>query len=263
MRGGRAIAVLLAVAMLLPAGCGDGEAAAEKPQLMLMTSLPLRLGEGSIKRQLQGGGGPAPAYRRLQQFYSILSLDDLDPLDTRPSGLLLLVQPRALAPSELVALDDWLRAGGHALILADPALMWPSAYPLGDARRPLFTSMLSPLFAHWGVELVLPMDRAENAVEQRIGGWAIETVTPGAFVKRDDAAPVAACEGTPSALVTCAVGQGRAVLLADADLLQARFWEPSGPLGISGDTHGNMDLVVSLLAEMGRAGEKAEKHKAG
>ena len=77
-------------------------------------------------------------------------LDSFDALNVRSTPLLLLAQPRALAPAEMVKLDSWVRDGGKLLILADPALQWGSLYPLGDKRRPLFTSLLSPLFSHWG-----------------------------------------------------------------------------------------------------------------
>lgn len=225
---------------------------ADKAELLLMTSLPLRFGEATMQEQLQGGGEPTAAYRRLQQRFAITSLDDLEQLDGRAGAVLLLAQPRALAPIELVALDRWIRAGGRALILADPALSWPSDYSLGDARRPLFTSLLSPLLSHWGIELVMPMEADSKPIDLTLGGARIETVTPGKFVARGlEADGTAQCEITESdRIASCAVGEGRALLLADADLLQARLWQADGPLNLAGDRRANMQWVETMLAEL-------------
>ena len=53
-----------------------------------------------------------------------------------PGGLLLAAQPQALTAERLVALDDWVRAGGRLVLLADPSLRWESSRPLGDRFRP-------------------------------------------------------------------------------------------------------------------------------
>jgi hypothetical protein len=128
-----------------------------KPPLALMTSLPLIWSEGGIEADLAKDVAPHPAFTRLSAHYDITPIDDLEAWGPKPKHMLLLAQPKAFAPRELVRLDNWVRQGGLVLILADPALQWGSLYPLGDKRRPLFTSMLSPLFAHWGLELVLPL----------------------------------------------------------------------------------------------------------
>ncbi len=215
-----------------------------------MTSLPLRFGEATLQEQLQGGGAPTPAYQRLEKRFAIRSLDDLNQLGDKPGGILLLAQPRALTPIELVALDDWLSSGGRALILADPALAWPSGYPIGDVRRPLFTSLLSPLFTHWGIELVQPMDPAGNHIDLTVDGRVIETVTPGAFATFDVTdAPVVKCHAM-KIVARCTIGEGRAILLADADLLQGRFWQTDVPLGLTGDRRANMELIESMLESL-------------
>ena len=47
-----------------------------------------------------------------------------------------MVQPQAQPAAVLVELDQWVRGGGHVLLLADPALEWPSERPFGDPLRP-------------------------------------------------------------------------------------------------------------------------------
>ena len=251
MLSGFARSLAMATLLWWPLSGCSSDGAAEKPALLLMTSLPLQYGEASLEERMDGqGGAPLPAFERLADRYNIRSLDTLNDLDGAKRGVLLLAQPRALSPPELVALDEWLRAGGKALILADPALTWPSDYPLGDARRPLFTSLLSPLFTHWGIELVLPMDEARETVERTVDGLTLETSTPGAFLPlRDGKTPSADCNvgAQPSFMAICTIGQGKAMLLADADLLQARWWQGAAPLNLTGDRRENMTFIERLI----------------
>jgi hypothetical protein len=167
-----------------------------------------------------------------------------------------LAQPRAFSPAELVQLDSWVRKGGRLLILADPALQWGSLYPLGDKRRPLFTSMLSPLFAHWGLELVLPIADAEPMAIRKIGKLSIRTQAPGEWLKinRGGSARCALAEG--GLLADCKIGKGRALLVADADLLDTAYWEGRGMRVLTGgDEFDNLAWVESLLWDiLGRNG---------
>lgn len=234
---------LLAYAFTRPAPDGP------KPSLGLMTTLPLQWSEGGVEADLAEDAQPHPAFARLGQSYDVQPLDDVRDLAKR--RILLLAQPRAFSPTELVQLDSWVRKGGRILILADPALQWGSLYPLGDKRRPLFTSMLSPLFAHWGLELVLPIADAEPMAIRKIGKLSIRTQTPGEWLKigRGGSARCALEEG--GLLADCKVGKGRALLIADADLLDTVYWEGRGMRVLTGgDEFGNLAWVESLLARL-------------
>jgi ABC-type uncharacterized transport system len=224
------------------------EAQGAKPALGLMTTLPLQWSEGGIEADIADDARPHPAYARLQAQYDVRPLDDFSGLDKQPLALMLLAQPRALAPSELVALDAWVRGGGRLLILADPALQWGSLYPLGDKRRPLFTSLLSPLFSHWGIELVLPMTDAQAVVLREVDGLSIRTQTPGEWLPKVGEVAVK-CEIAPHKLLAdCRVGKGRALLVADADLLDTVYWEGQGVRAVTGnDEFGNMLWVEAML----------------
>jgi hypothetical protein len=220
-----------------------------KPALGLMTTLPLQWSEGGVEADLAEDAQPHPAFARLSQSYDVQPLDDVRDLAER--RLLLLAQPRAFSPAELVQLDSWVRKGGRILILADPALQWGSLYPLGDKRRPLFTSMLSPLFAHWSLELVLPIADAEPMAIRKIGKLSIRTQTPGEWLKinRDGSGLCALAEG--GLLADCKIGKGRALLVADADLLDTAYWEGRGMRVLTGgDEFGNLAWVESLLARL-------------
>lgn len=216
------------------------------PKLGLMTTLPLQWSEGGIEAAVDADAAPHPAYARLTAAYDVVPLDSLDQIDRL--SLVLLAQPRAISPAELVKLDAWVRRGGRLLLLADPALQWGSLYPLGDKRRPLFTSMLSPLFAHWGIELVLPINKAEPVAERRIDGLTIRTLTPGEW-RVKSASP---CKiGADALYADCRVGKGRALLVADADLLDTPYWQGQGARILTGsDESGNIMWIEKLLGRL-------------
>ncbi len=220
-----------------------------KPALGLMTTLPLQWSEGGVEADLAEDAQPHPAFARLSQSYDVQPLDDLRDLAGR--RMLLLAQPRAFSPAELVQLDSWVRKGGRLLILADPALQWGSLYPLGDKRRPLFTSMLSPLFAHWGLELVLPIADAEPMAIRKIGQLSIRTQTPGEWLKVNRGGSGLCALEQGGLLADCKIGKGRALLVADADLLDTVYWEGRGMRVLTGgDEFGNLTWMKALLSRL-------------
>lgn len=222
-----------------------------KPPLGLMTTLPLVWSEGGIEADMAKDATPHPAFTRLSVHYDITPIDDLEAWASRPKHMLLLAQPRAFAPSELVRLDNWVRQGGLVLILADPALQWGSLYPLGDKRRPLFTSMLSPLLNYWGVELVLPLEDEGPASLRKIGVFNIRTVTPGEWLPKQSTAKNRCAILAKGLLADCRIGKGRAILVADADFLDAAFWEGRGMRILTGgDEFANMALLQALLTAL-------------
>ena len=194
----------------------------QRPELMLMTALPILWGEGGA---FDPAAAPAHSYRALEREFRVRPLDTLS-ADTLTGRLLLLAQPRLLALEELVALDAWVRGGGRLLILTDPALDWPSALALGDIRRPPPVGLLGPLLGHWGIRLE-PRTWSEPAVtDASVPGkrMRLAMTAPGRFEAPDCRRIV------PDAfLVECPVGKGRAMLVADADLMRDDLWAPFGP----------------------------------
>ena len=185
---------------------------------MLMTALPLIWGEGGA---FDPASRPQLSYKNLQREFRVRPLDVLDEAGLASGRLLLLAQPRALAPVELVALDAWVRGGGRALILTDPVLVWPSALPIGDIRRPPAIGLLGPLLAHWGLALDPPAEARPQpgSIETTNGKRRIMLGAPGEFRKQGGT-----CRIARAYLASCAIGRGQAILLADADLLRDETW---------------------------------------
>jgi hypothetical protein len=127
---GLAGVVLLLGTLLFLSRFGDGADVA-KPPLTVMSSIPLQWGEANMTDIANGKAQPSPLFEHLSKRNHVMLVDDFQKLGAPGTAPLLLIQPRALAPRELVELDAWIRNGGSAIIFADPALDWPSELPLG------------------------------------------------------------------------------------------------------------------------------------
>jgi hypothetical protein len=200
----------------------------QRPELLLLTSLPLVFGESFSLRQ-----SGSPALKALESRYKVEPISVSDPPELAKAKLLLMAHPPAQPAEDLVALDDWVRAGGRVLLLADPRLEWPSERPLGDSLRPPAMFMDTGLLAHWGLRLDAP-DRPGPS-RGKLGGYEILTVSPGQLF--------GTCDISPDRLVArCKLGKGRATVVADADFLDA---ERLGP-----DAAHNFDGLLKELADL-------------
>ncbi|HEV2078819.1 MAG TPA: DUF4350 domain-containing protein [Allosphingosinicella sp.] len=257
-RWGRAIlALALAFLFLTPfglrgydlivLGSTERKAAEVRPDLMLMTALPIIWGE---KGAFDPASRPAEAYTALQREFRVRPLDVLDKASLGSGRLLLLAQPRALAPEELVELDDWVRRGGRALIMTDPALVWPTELALGDSRRPPPIGLLDPILTHWGIRVDPPADRA-LAVEER-ASRRLAMAAPGTVTTTNPN-----CRVEPDRhLARCRIGKGEVILLADADLLHDSLWAAPGDAGAQRHQRraDNPLVVADLLDELAGIG---------
>jgi hypothetical protein len=182
-------------------------APAERPRLLLLTSLPLLFGEDF---SLSAG---SPALDALSARYRVVPISTTAPAELARGRLLLMAQPLAQTAENLVALDDWVRRGGRVLLLADPRLEWPSRRPPGDPLRPPPMFMDTGLLAHWGLRLDTP-DQPGSA-RRKLGGYAIMTLSPGTLY--------GGCAIAADRLAAeCRVGPGHAIVIADADFLDVR-----------------------------------------
>jgi hypothetical protein len=233
---------------------GRGGEAAERHDLMLMSALPLEWGEAG---PLDPSSRPAAIHAMLAKEFALRPLDVLDDQSLSSGGLLLLAQPRALAPTELVALDVWVRRGGKALILTDPALFWPSELALGDIRRPPAIGLLGPLLTHWGLRLEAPEERKGVIETSGPRKRRLAMFAPGVLVKTGESCAV----DPPGYAARCSLGKGKATLLADADMMHDRVWVGAGSDGA--ERHARVSDNPLLIADwlddlQGSGRERAE-----
>jgi hypothetical protein len=230
---GAAIVVTIALAALLiprePAPLPP-RPANQRPTLLLLTSLPLLFGENFSLRQTG-----SPALSALETRYRVVPISVADPAELAKGRLLLMAHPLAQPAEDLVAVDHWVRIGGRVLLLADPALDWPSERPLGDPLRPPPMFMDTGLLAHWGLRLDAPERR--GVATGKLGGFDVATDSPGQLF--------GGCAIAADRLVArCRIGKGQAIVVADADLLDTARLGP--------DASHNLDGLLAELASLER-----------
>jgi hypothetical protein len=202
------------------------EVGQQQRNITVMSSIALQWGEGDLGSIARSESAPDPVVARLAELGQLTFVDNIAQLQAAGPDVAILIQPRALSPDELVRLDNWVRAGGRLLLFADPALQWPSSLPLGDPQRPLFTSMLSPILAHWGLDLALPMDATEATVEASFRDFRLAFVAPGIWQAGGGKDANGQCRIDRAAFVAeCRPGKGQVLLVADADLLHSEQWQ--------------------------------------
>ncbi len=182
---------------------------ARHPPLLLITSLPLLFGETF---GLDQSGAPAGTW--LELHYVLTPIGAAEDGSLKGRKLLLMAHPRAQPAELLVELDHWVRGGGHVLLLADPKLDWPSNRPLGDPLRPPLLFADTGLLKHWGLALDGPDPDGPALIV--VDGLSIATDSPGTL-RLDGKSGCALDAG--GFIARCAIGRGRAVIIADADFL--------------------------------------------
>jgi hypothetical protein len=241
-----AAATLLALPFLLQAYQrialpDDPIRSGNRPRLTIVTGLPLFWDEADVIDTLGQPGHGNPTLAVLRTAFDLRAADAFSALANDP--LVLVAQPRPPDAAALVALDSWVRAGGRLLILTDPALRWPSKWPHGDPRRPPLHDGLDPLIAHWSLKLE-PLPSGPPAYHH-IGRFRLMLADPGRLVANRPGCRIEA----GGLIADCRIGSGRAILLADADLLHPLLWSGPGEIGPTrrGRTADNIAFVVHLL----------------
>ncbi len=205
-----------------------------------MSALPLFWAEGDPQMALSQTEQRAPIIAALDKRFDVQPIDLITAEALMPFRMVMLAQPGALSPRELVSLDEWIRAGGHAIIFADPALEWPSIYGLGDPRRAPLVTLLDPLFTHWNVQLTASAlaTHQHDAQERSLMDVPVFTNTPGRWISQSKM-----CEVQDNGFrLSCQIEKGRAILVADADLLD----EASR----SEDGNSNSAVIVSVVESL-------------
>lgn len=239
-----------AFAAVLLAACSQSMPAEDRPKVDILTGLPLFFGEGEIGDVLGGTASRSPLLDALERDWTLQPLDVARRPQLAQVDRLLIIQPQALAPDELVEIDRWVRRGGRLLILADPDLRWPSTLPSGDPRRPPPASLLSPLFTHWGVTL-LPTTGLSPVAED-LEGRNVVFDSPGRWeVKGEKCAPASL------RVLKCSIGKGEAILVSDVD-----FANPLWATATNGRNYAALDaLMARVWPKDGQPDAEQNKYK--
>jgi len=189
----------------------------------LFTSLPIIWPEaGDIATTLRAMDKPNWAKLVLLRRGDLKAVDRVLPGSPNdwPADLLVMIQPRPLAPDENAALDRWLRRGGRLLLFADPMLTADSGYAFGDRRRPEAIVMLQPLLRHWGLRLDFDADQPAGEHRSDAFGISLPVDLPGQLLPLSD---TKACSFAVTGVAAqCRIGKGRALIVADAALFEGR-----------------------------------------
>lgn len=219
----RRIELALAAALLL-AGAQSGQAQDEpsetrdaRPAVALMGTIPIYWGEAAGLAEILEGDKHAHWARGVMEGdFRLAPLDFLTEETLADHDFLLMAQPRALAPSENVALDAWVRGGGRLLLFADPMMTGESRFSFGDRRRAQDVTLLSPLLAHWGLEMLFDEEQSAQLQMRDFAGQRLPVNLPGQFRSLSAGECVIRAEGLAAA---CRPGEGFALILADAAML--------------------------------------------
>ena len=236
-RSNRLAAGLAAALLVLCGSCSardDGpvaESEQTKPRLGVFTTLPLFWDEGGMEAILAGEGEPDWVRTELEAEFDLVPLDTLEAEALAGLDRVLLAQPRPLAPSENVALDEFLSRGGTALIMADPMLTRHSEYAIGDRRRPQDVVVLSPILGRLGVRLLFDEEQPQSERLMTVDGHQYPVQLAGRFEPAPTGSVQRVCSVAQGGLLAhCSNGRGEAFLYADAALLD---WESDDPVPAS------------------------------
>lgn len=243
------LALLLGAAIIVARAHFVEGGQAPRERMGLMTSLPIYWDDGAGIEDILAGEAQLPWVREaLETRYKIVPLDALasserargsasasEPL----AGLhqLLIVQPRGLSPADNVALDNWVRAGGHLIYALDPMLTGSYAVPLGDPRHPTLTGLLPPVLPRWGLQMQFIERQPFELHEVATKFGPMPVMMAGQITLTDEGKQQCQLEAD-GLLATCRIGKGQVTLVADAALFEL-------PEGDSGDA----DVLLALTAD--------------
>ena len=131
---------------------------AQRPKLSLLSSLPLQFGPGGPLAMIQGRGQPYFLYQQLDQFFDLHDLGADFTKIPEDTDVLLVAHPPALSDGQLYLIDQFVMAGGRAILLVDPfseaaVVAVATAANIGAPSPIPEASDLSRLTEAWGLKL--------------------------------------------------------------------------------------------------------------
>lgn len=157
----------------------------EKKKLTLLTSLPMQFGPGGPQAMMSGQAQPYVIYQQLGDFFDIQEINAEFTELPATTDVLMLVHPPELSDEQLYLIEQFILAGGKALIFLDPH---------SEAMNPRATSTnassLGPLMQSWGVEMPAGQVVGDGSLAQRVqmGGYGPDSIKDYVFwlALRDD-----------------------------------------------------------------------------
>lgn len=129
----------------------------KKPVIGVISSWPLEFGPGGLQMAMRGQSQPYTILTAMRQFFTVHTLEanvDEIPDDV---DVLVLIHARGLAEKTLYAIDQFVLAGGRAMIFIDPFSETGAALPPAPGVRPNpmdpNDSNLEKLLSAWGVTM--------------------------------------------------------------------------------------------------------------
>lgn len=211
---------------------------ADRPTIGLVTSLPIYWPEEANLAMVIDGSGEVPWIREhLEERYQLVPLDSTAPDQTLPDAtdplagidFMLIVQPRSMGSADNVAIDQWVRDGGHLLYALDPMLTGRYAVPWGDPAHPIVTALIPPIFTRWGLGVQFSEAQPFEMREVTYPGGQLPVMMAGEFLllqspddaTNEDIAARGECELHAEGIVArCKVGAGQVTAIVDAALFE-------------------------------------------
>ncbi len=141
----------------------------KKPELGIISSLPLETGPGGMQAMMQGQGQPFAVYQELSQTYATQMIPPDFAAIPKGVDVLMIAHPGALNEAQLYAIDQFVLAGGRALVFVDPysEVAQAGASPYQPSASPP-SSDLPRLFQAWGVGFNAGKVVGDRALAQRV-----------------------------------------------------------------------------------------------
>jgi ABC-type uncharacterized transport system involved in gliding motility auxiliary subunit len=128
----------------------------KKAVVGVLTDMDLTYGPGGMMAAMRGEAHPYAFLDSLRQTFDVRVLKtDLTAID-KDVSVLLVLRPQKLAPPTLFAVDQYLLAGGRAMVFVDPYVESVVDQP-GPGGMPMpgtsHSAVLPQLFQAWGLEM--------------------------------------------------------------------------------------------------------------
>jgi ABC-type uncharacterized transport system involved in gliding motility auxiliary subunit len=141
----------------------------KQPVMGIMSSLPI---QGSSNPFMQNAEQSLMIVDQLRQLFEVRNVDTTATSIDSDIDVLMLVHPKDLTDSTLYAIDQFILAGGRAMIFVDPYSETDTPpqnpqNPLANMNAPR-NSDLAKLFDQWGVELMQDKVVGDMNLAQRV-----------------------------------------------------------------------------------------------